>query len=349
MKDKILEEFNNQQITFSDCLSRIEGLIKDLLDHSSISIHKIEGRIKCYESLSRKIDKKDKYESLSDITDIIGLRIITFLESDVDKIQSIIRSEFKIDDVNSIDKRKLEINQFGYRSLHIVSELDDSRCELSEYKKYKSLKFEIQIRSVLQHAWAEIEHDLGYKSKASIPESYRRNFNRLAALLETADIEFDRLKGSLKDYEAEVPELINSDPKRVTLDQASLNAFVLSHPIFEEVREYIRNDCKSDFYYHKPYKSYIEKFELFEIKNIQELKTLLEENKDDYINFVKEFIGKGISPKLSYSLPLYWFQHFLAGRTGDLDFVTKYLTYGSSSIRGPESKYVETYDKVKGK
>jgi putative GTP pyrophosphokinase len=194
MDKDLLSEFKENKELFDSFRERIVNLLKDLLSNSKIVTHQINSRTKTFDSLSNKIINKGKYTDLNDITDIVGIRIITYLDSDVDQVEQLVRKEFEIDNHNSIDKRLLQTNEFGYRSLHLVGLLETSRLKLTEYERYKGLKFEIQIRSILQHAWAEIEHDLGYKGKSSIPDSYIRSFNRLSALLETADIEFDRLK-----------------------------------------------------------------------------------------------------------------------------------------------------------
>ena len=79
-------------------------------------------------------------------------------------------------------------------SMHYVVSIHQNRLKFTEYKSYTNLKIEIQIRSILQHGWAEIEHDLGYKGAKGIPDEFKRDFNRISALLETADNEFDRLR-----------------------------------------------------------------------------------------------------------------------------------------------------------
>lgn len=84
--------------------------------------------------------------------------------------------------------------------------------------KLTEYTFEIQFRTVLQHAWAEIEHDLGYKSEYSIPLSMRREFSRVAGLLELADETFEKLKHQLNDYdEYELSEFFRLNLNRENL------------------------------------------------------------------------------------------------------------------------------------
>ena len=172
------------------------------------------------------------YRSLSDVTDVCGVRVITYFARDVDAVAAVVADEFDVDVGNSIDKREtLDPDRFGYVSLHYVVSLGASRTALPEFRRYAGLKAEIQIRSILQHAWAEIEHDLGYKTAAGIPKSVRRQFSRLAGLLEIADGEFGSIREALADYERGLDAAIASDPGEVLIDKASLTAFIGSNAL----------------------------------------------------------------------------------------------------------------------
>lgn len=326
MKEKILDDFKTQKEKLDLFRTRICGLLQDLLSEKEIAIHQLSNRTKDIESLSRKIDRKEgKYKALSEITDL-GIRIITYLESDVNAVADIVDSEFLIDKSNSIDKRILKTDQFGYKSLHVVVSLNEKRSALTEYKKYKGLKCEIQIRSILQHAWAEIEHDLGYKSKTAIPETSIRSFNRLAALLETADMEFDRLKKDLSEYEKEVPKLIEEKPQEVPINQASLNSLIETNNCLLRAKEITATITGATFYFADVSQSIIDRFEFFSISTIKQLQDSLNENQSEFLSFVEVF-----SEDLNYEsfpsyLPIYYFQHFLAAKTENVDYVEKYFS-----------------------
>jgi hypothetical protein len=103
---------------------------------------------------------------------------------------------------------------FGYRSLHYV-------CR-AEGGLPAEARFEIQVRTLLEHAWAEIEHDLGYKSPEAIPAAARRRLHRLAGLLELADQEFGAIRRELDAYAAALPERISRESEAVPLDRLSL-------------------------------------------------------------------------------------------------------------------------------
>lgn len=177
------------------------------------------------------------------------MRVITYYAEDVDKVAEIVEREFVVDRENSIDKRNaLEPDRFGYCSVHYVVEMSQERLKLREYQAFDELKCEIQIRSVLQHAWAEIEHDLGYKSENAIPKGIRRNFSRLAGLLEIADKEFQEIRSFLQSYQNEATEKVTSEEfQNAEIDAVLLKAIITTDPDIEELNKAIRNCCDYPF------------------------------------------------------------------------------------------------------
>lgn len=166
------------------------NLIKELINKSNIKTHTVSSRTKKIDSIIEKIERKG-YKNSSQLTDICGIRIITYFTEDIERIASLIENEFQIDIINSVDKRNY--SDFGYSSLHYVCLLNENQLELCEYRKFTGMKCEIQIRTILQHAWAEIEHDLGYKGRIYLSHCEQKSFRRIAALLEQADLEFMNL------------------------------------------------------------------------------------------------------------------------------------------------------------
>jgi putative GTP pyrophosphokinase len=250
----ILEEYRNNRYIYLDLKSKLEVLISSLIKSNSVNIHQLELRLKEASSLEKKIERKGgKYKSLNDITDVLGCRVITYFDDDVDRIASIIETEFQIDSENSIDKRKIDVDRFGYLSLHYVVELKNDRLCLTEYKNFKGMKFEVQIRSILQHSWAEIEHDIGYKGKFSIPDNAKRSFSRIAALLELADQEFVRLRELLIEYEKSVPNVVKKSPKTSKINNATLSYILQNNEIMIQLDSEISNllnidlEFESDF------------------------------------------------------------------------------------------------------
>ena len=224
--NSILKEYDNKREILENLDKSLETLINSLLKQKGIKAHQIQTRVKNRDSLEKKILAKQKYEFLDDITDIVGIRIITYFEDEVDKVAKVVEEEFDIDRENSVDKREIDTDRFGYRSLYYVASLKKSRTILSEYSDFETFKFEFQIRSILQHSWAEIEHDLGYKGAAEIPSSVKISFYRVAALLEQADIEFVKLKSTIVDYETSLSLNIKVNPSQIEINKASLISFM---------------------------------------------------------------------------------------------------------------------------
>ena len=211
----------------------MESLVGHLLKAQGVQFHRVEHRVKSKDSAERKVARKVTADggtrALGSFTDMLGLRVITYFRDEVDHAAKVIEREFSVDGQDSIDKRAaLDPDRFGYLSLHYVVQISQSRAALGEYQQYGGIRFEIQIRSILQHAWAEIEHDLGYKSEAAVPRNVRRRFSRLAGLLELADDEFVAIREEVGGHQAVARQTIGLGALDIEIDQDSLSAFVRS-------------------------------------------------------------------------------------------------------------------------
>lgn len=218
----LLQEFRDKRQELLQLDNHVFELISQTLKQQGIELNSIEHRIKTVESLAGKLERKgEKYRQLSDITDLIGLRIVTFYTDDVDKVAAIISQLFDIDWANSVDKRKLhDLNSFGYNSLHYICNLHGG-----------SFPFEIQIRTALQHTWSAIEHDIGYKGAVKLPPQYRRQFSRLAGMLELADDEFSRLRTTMTEYRRQIQTLVKSgNLSDVALSTDSFSSYLELRP-----------------------------------------------------------------------------------------------------------------------
>jgi putative GTP pyrophosphokinase len=242
-EDGMVEEYSLVQPLYKRYSETCENLIAQFLGRMPIRVHSVSCREKALDKLAEKVRRPDKnYQKLGEVTDLAAVRVITFFEDDVQAVAAMINKEFTVLPEYSLDKSsQLDPDRFGYVSLHLVCRMSTRRTRLKEYEEFKGLLCEVQARSILQHAWAEIEHDLGYKSAAAVPRHLRRRFARLAALLETADEEFIRVRDDLSAYAQFVEEEIGEDPGQIGLDKLSLTAYVLENPTVRELDESIAN------------------------------------------------------------------------------------------------------------
>ena len=199
--DEIMRQYHQNQDVYQRLIDDIEDIIKRILTANEIKISNFSLRLKSENTLRKKIEYKKKYQDISQITDVVACRIITLFESDLDHIVALLKDNFDV--LEFLDKRqkaKDDYIEFGYNSIHMVVRFNEARCALVEYAPYKNIAFEIQIRTTLQHAWAEVEHGLGYKNEFEVPREIRRRLNRLSASLELLDEEFCRINEDIDAY-----------------------------------------------------------------------------------------------------------------------------------------------------
>jgi putative GTP pyrophosphokinase len=204
----------------------LEALLRDLLYIEGVEFLTVESRAKTPTSFAGKIRRKRYFDPTTEITDLCGLRIITYLEVDVRRASDLVRKHFQIDATNSLDKSAaLEVHEVGYRSVHFVCELSPERAAMPEYREYSGLRFEIQIRTVLQHAWAQIEHDRNYKLSTGLPDPLQRRLYLAAGLLEIADREFDLIAREVDEYSQSVAQKTASNDLDIDLNTPSLTSY----------------------------------------------------------------------------------------------------------------------------
>jgi ppGpp synthetase/RelA/SpoT-type nucleotidyltranferase len=221
---ELLRQYRELLPTYRELGETIHRRMQQFFAEAGIVVASIEQRIKTEASLAGKLRLKgSKYRDIFDITDIFGLRVITFYIDDVDKVASALEHLFEIDWEHSVDKRKLhEIDSFGYLSLHYICRMPEQDARIA---------FEVQMRTVLQHAWANMNHDTGYKSGIEIPKVYLRNMSRLAGMLELVDDEFSRIRRELADYRRQVQSLVASgNLADVQLDGDSFRSYLTIGP-----------------------------------------------------------------------------------------------------------------------
>lgn len=215
-RSEAISSYSKLRPTYELFANTLKEIITKTLKEKRINYHSIEARAKEIESFGEKASKpnendisKPKYlNPLKEITDLSGVRIIAFFPKTIKEIGKLIESQFDIIEVSDKSKILEKEEKLGYHSVHYLVKLKDNRLILPEYQTFDKMISEIQVRTILQHAWAEIEHDIKYKSTITIPSTIKRRFIALAGVLEIADREFQ----SIQD---EDEKLKNSDRKSV--------------------------------------------------------------------------------------------------------------------------------------
>lgn len=197
-----IEQYQKSRSLYEEFAFVVRNVLSETLKAAHIKVHSIEARAKTIESFGMKAStpaledpNKPKYPNpLSDITDLAGVRVITFFPQTQERVDTAIKAELDVIEVSDKTELLVKEEKFGYASIHYLVRFKENRVLLLEYNRFKNLIAEIQVRTILQHAWAEIEHDIQYKSADIIPGIIHRRFLALAGMLEIADREFQAIQ-----------------------------------------------------------------------------------------------------------------------------------------------------------
>lgn len=220
---------------YKDLASATKRIADESIKKRHIQVHSIEARAKEPASFGRKAAKPSKNDPnlpmyprpLEQITDQAAIRIITFFPRAINEIDQMLKDEFSV--IERFDKGEslIEEERFGYQSVHYLVTLDNIRISLPEYERFETAIVEVQVRTILQHAWAEIEHDIQYKSSATIPRDIKRRFMSLAGLLEIADREFQAIQDADRILTTQAADLISAgELQTVEITPSALKSYL---------------------------------------------------------------------------------------------------------------------------
>ncbi|MDO5710936.1 MAG: GTP pyrophosphokinase [Micrococcales bacterium] len=201
--------------------------VSSLLDDAGINYLSVTGRAKSVASFAAKAVRETGGERLypdplTDITDQIGVRVITYLRGDVTAVAEALTDQLSV--LTDLDMGEVTAGEgrFGYASRHLLLALDARGLDMGDppgdgaaVEGLRGRRWQVQIRTVLQHAWAEFEHEVRYKG--TIPEEHvpdlSRRFTLAAGLLELADREFTEIRNRLRSVTDRVPLVDATDPR----------------------------------------------------------------------------------------------------------------------------------------
>jgi len=283
--EMLLEEYRTKLPLFEKLQHVVMSRLRDMIGRNDIELNSMESRIKAEASLVGKLQLKGaKYQTLYDITDIFGARIIAFYNEDVDRIASMAENLFDVDWPNSVDKRKMhQFDSFGYNSLHYICRLRKSNNQGEDIPdELFDIRFELQMRTALQHVWSAIQHDIGYKTEIEIPMEYHRNLSRLAGMLELADNEFSRIRTELSDYRRRMHNLVKSGRiEDVMLDGDTFRSYLAQRP-FDQLNRKIAAITKAELH-PASLMSYLPQLQQMGLKTLGDVERLItQESADAY-------------------------------------------------------------------
>jgi predicted RNase H-like nuclease/ppGpp synthetase/RelA/SpoT-type nucleotidyltranferase len=191
-------------------------LVTSILDEAGINYLTVSGRAKSVSSFALKaaktVDGRPMFtDPLHEITDQIGVRVITYVHSDVQAVVDLLEDQIVVHDDRDLGQETASEGRFGYASRHLLVGLDPTRDDPDGL--LHGHRAALQIRTVLQHAWAEFEHDVRYKG--AVPPEHvlelDRRFTLAAGLLELADREFSTIRDLLRDGPAETAAAVDAE------------------------------------------------------------------------------------------------------------------------------------------
>ncbi|EOD9423239.1 TPA: hypothetical protein I7172_21985 [Vibrio vulnificus] len=294
MNKNYIENYKKVYPNYVAYTQRVHLLLEELLKQNGIKYHLVESRAKDIESFAEKILRptKNYTDPMNQITDLSGLRVIVYYQDDVEKVARLIEKEFdKIECENRHQIENYDVDSFGYLSLHYIVKLNEVRGMLPEWSGFRTIKSEIQIRTVLQHGWATISHAMQYKREGDVPKPLRRKLFRLAGLFELADEEFVSLRDEAITQKMNDNEKLTHGDTDVEISPSSLQAFMeswsnlpnLINMISEYGYEVLSDDEDSEGESMDYYSSVAKHCERIGVENLSQLSESLNGTFDEYL------------------------------------------------------------------
>ncbi len=220
-----MDESRFQQATLQEAAQAIRDTIVGRLHDDGLNHHDVEFRVKSPASAAEKMSRRDhdgllKYPGgLERLDDLIGVRVILYVESDIDAVAIALTSQFICHDDEDKTAIMRKNGGIGYAGRHLTLEVPTDRPP-TNCREYGGYRFEVQIRTVLQHAWAEFEHDIRFKGSSGDNAEISRAFTMASTLIELADQQFVNIADILKRQQAHLA--VDTGAQEQLLDAGSL-------------------------------------------------------------------------------------------------------------------------------
>ncbi|NOY78229.1 MAG: hypothetical protein GXO76_10220 [Calditrichaeota bacterium] len=229
---ELITEYQRNYLTYEALTKELKNLFEALLTSNNIGFLQIETRVKSLPSFLDKVYRliaSDRYKGQT-FADLVGIRLITYYNEDVYEIARLVEQQFTVHAKNSeYESHNRSPDQFGYSSLHYKVSLSPDKPYFHALEKFQNILFEVQIRTVAQHAWAAIDHKIRYKTAEQIPQDVQREIFRLSALFELADNQFLSIKKKLEARAREELKKYKAGDSSVKINALTLDHFFETH------------------------------------------------------------------------------------------------------------------------
>lgn len=223
--DELRKEYFQLEPVAKSFSAEVVKQVETLIELNKIQLgFPVQARIKTWASIEEKVTRVGlKLRSISDLQDVIGIRVIFLFKRDADRFHEVILNTFEVIKKENTTRRLRE-DQFGYSSMHYVVKFPRDWLVVPAMMPFNEMKAEIQVRTIAQHLWADASHILQYKNEENVPEPIKRSIYRVSAILEIVDLEFERVLNERESYRQEIRpedkgvEKLNTDLLEIVLD-----------------------------------------------------------------------------------------------------------------------------------
>lgn len=268
----LVAEYDVRKPGFDKLCQEVLYAIREELDSIGIKYHSVDGRVKTKKSFLGKIERKSYNDPFNDVQDFVGVRVVCLFIADLPRVREIIYTNFSIK--SEEDKILTQgVDTFGYMSQHFICELGANLAG-PRYDDIKNIVFEVQVRTILMDAWANISHYLAYKGEASVPDDLQRDFHALSGLFYVADRHFELFYHESQESKSRAKLAITEPGSQdARLDRDTTLA------LFQELypdRKHARPEYVSEF---------VEEILPFDYKTVGDLRSILESFREAVLRF----------------------------------------------------------------
>jgi len=313
------DEYETAATSAQRFCNELVAQLRTLFDRANLTLGvPVESRVKSWDSLDEKLQRKRMtLKTILALDDLVGIRAIFLFQRDVEAARDLIKRTFTIESEENAGTR-LDEQQFGYQSWHYIVRMPQQWYTVPTLADLGEHKAELQIRTIAQHIWAAASHKLQYKQEENVPGTLRRSIHRVSALLETVDLELERVLAEREVYRAGIHEAPAEQPLDVDVMATVLN---------DSLPESNRSDVE-------PYADLLQDLGAFGIKTVGALRKIVEKHLRAVLEAEAEILQSGGRRNLRTKSAVYFNHVGLARQALRLEFGERWDDY----IRAKNSK-----------